>query len=351
MATHLSEHGVDAMVVLSPEHVYYLTGYLPAVHHAAVVVVTSAGQSLIVLPNCTDPPEGAVDAARHYDAEYLSTTVDDPMAAALSVVRDGLRRTSRLASDMQAATLFRSDAVVDLSTVLLRMRRSKYPDEIELIKAAVRACEAAYARAAQILAPGVREIDIYAEMLAAATKQAGLPLGDMGYDFQAGTTGGPPRMRAIERGELIPLDVSVVYRGYRCDLCRTFAVDRQPTAKQQLAVDRVLSALEYVEQEAREGVRCRDLFTAVKAELEEGHDWEFPHHLGHGFGLKPHEAPRLNPHWDDVLQVGDVFTVQPGLYHPDLNGGVRIEHNYWLTPERLVRLSSFPTSLVPEVTR
>jgi Xaa-Pro aminopeptidase len=84
------------------------------------------------------------------------------------------------------------------------------------------------------------------------------------------------------------------------------------------------------------------LFEEVKRMLDGFNGWRFFHHLGHGTGLSPHEAPRLNPHWDDVFQSGDLFTVEPGLYHEELRGGVRLEQNYWLTAEGLTRLSSFP---------
>ena len=92
------------------------------------------------------------------------------------------------------------------------------------IRHAVRACEAGYARAAEILRPGIREIDVYAELQAAAIKELGERIGELGNDFQSGSPGGPPRNRPIEHGELMPLDVSVYVRRYSCDLCRTFAV-------------------------------------------------------------------------------------------------------------------------------
>ena len=79
--------------------------------------------------------------------------------------------------------------------------------------------------------------------------------------------------------------------------------------------------------------------------LDGQHGWRFFHHLGHGIGLFPHEAPRLNPNWDDVFEVGDVFTVEPGLYGEDLNAGIRIEHNYLVTEGGLERLSQYPTDL------
>jgi Xaa-Pro aminopeptidase len=234
---------------------------------------------------------------------------------------------------------------MNVSPIFLELRRAKDEDEIALIRAAIHSCEAAYAHAASIVRPGVREIDVFAEMQAAAVKELGEPIGELGNDFQAGSPGGPPRSRAIEAGELMPLDVSVSVRGYRCDLCRTVAVGGEPTPDQCEAVKLVEDALEYVEQNAHIGSSCRQLYEDVRKQLDGQHGWRFFHHLGHGIGLSPHEAPRLNPHWDDFLAVGDVFTVEPGLYDESLRAGVRIEHNYWMTPNGLHRLSSYPTSL------
>ena len=54
----------------------------------------------------------------------------------------------------------------------------------------------------------------------------------------------------------------------------------------------------------------------------------FWHHAGHGIGYRGHEAPRLIPGSDDVFEVGDVFTLEPGVYSTALQGGIRIEDNY-----------------------
>ena len=69
------------------------------------------------------------------------------------------------------------------------------------------------------------------------------------------------------------------------------------------------------------------------------------HHLGHGIGLAPHEAPELNPKYDATFEVGDVFTMEPGLYREDLRAGIRLEENYLLTDRGLEQLTSFPRSL------
>lgn len=80
--------------------------------------------------------------------------------------------------------------------------------------------------------------------------------------------------------------------------------------------------------------------------LEGFEGWSFPHHLGHGIGLCPHEAPRLNPHWDDTFEVGDTFTAEPGLYHPSLKAGLRIEENFLVTENGVEKLSNFSTDLL-----
>ena len=73
--------------------------------------------------------------------------------------------------------------------------------------------------------------------------------------------------------------------------------------------------------------------------------WHFTHHLGHGIGLHCHEAPRLNPNWDDTFAVGDVFTAEPGLYADELRGGSRVEDNFLVTETGVERLSHYSTDL------
>jgi Xaa-Pro aminopeptidase len=72
----------------------------------------------------------------------------------------------------------------------------------------------------------------------------------------------------------------------------------------------------------------------------------FNHHLGHGIGLFPHEAPHLNPHWNDTFEVGDVFTAEPGLYDEKiLRAGMRIENDYVVTETGVENLCPFGMEL------
>jgi Xaa-Pro aminopeptidase len=58
-----------------------------------------------------------------------------------------------------------------------------------------------------------------------------------------------------------------------------------------------------------------------------------------------HEAPHLNPAWDDVLEAGDVIAVEPALYGPELATGLRLENDYLVTETGLENLSPFPLEM------
>ena len=83
----------------------------------------------------------------------------------------------------------------------------------------------------------------------------------------------------------------------------------------------------------------------MRTHLHKNKPWEFEHHLGHGIGLFPHEAPHINPMWDDTFEEGEVIAVEPGLYAPELREGVRLENNYLITADGVELLTPFTMEL------
>ena len=76
---------------------------------------------------------------------------------------------------------------------------------------------------------------------------------------------------------------------------------------------------------AQVGATCESVDAAARKVITDaGFGENFGHGLGHGVGVDIHEAPRLSPESKDTLEVGHVFSVEPGIYVPGL-GGVRIE--------------------------
>ncbi|HEX7008712.1 MAG TPA: Xaa-Pro peptidase family protein [Phycisphaeraceae bacterium] len=341
----LKEQGLSAALLTEPAHVMYLCNYWGRQLYPAAALVPAEGPVSLSVPT-SNHSELVADQIHTYETSRLSTMIDDLPTSSLQPLLEAIRSFKRIGCDVPTRPwLMQGVELVDLVPTLLSLRRAKDDDEVAMLRLAIQGCEAAYAEARRVLKPGVSELTVFARMQAAAVEAVGEPIGEMGNDFQAGTPGGPPRQRPTQAGELMPLDVSVTVRGYSCDLCRTFAVDGQPSSAQRDAAQKVAQALEHVERTARAGTSCKELYQQVHDMLDGYRGWAFFHHLGHGIGLFPHEAPRLNPNWDDVLQAGDVFTAEPGLYADELRGGVRIEQNYLVTENGLERLSHFPIDL------
>ncbi len=235
-------------------------------------------------------------------------------------------------------------AIEDIEPDLYRLRRRKDDDELRMLHAAIAATERMYEAARAILRPGVSELEVFNELQSVAVQFLGEPLTATGNDYQCGSRGGPPRHRFVEDGELYILDLGPAYRGYFADNARTLAVG-DPTDAQLEAWNYVVEVFDLVEAEVKPGVSAHRLFQLAQAHLDRCPHGVFNHHLGHGIGLFPHEAPHLNPHWDDTFQVGDVFTAEPGIYAPELRAGIRVENDYLVTSEGVQCLTTFASEL------
>jgi Xaa-Pro aminopeptidase len=337
----------DRAILTRPEQVQYFTGFRP--HHLmAAAVCVDADGCLLVAPN-EEPTRHAAKRVATFEAQWLCTLRQDQERALAKSLKDALAKpASRLATDNSAAWAElggTSTATVDIEPEILQLRRRKDADELAMIRHAIGGTEAMYARAREIIEPGITELRVFNELQAAAVETIGEMLSGTGNDYQCNSPGGPPRDRAACDGELFVLDLGPAYRGYYADNCRTFAVNSQPTDEQLRAHAAIVSVLDHVATTVKPGVSCAALFAEAKAMLDEYEPGSFHHHLGHGIGLYPHEAPHLNPSWDDTFQEGDIFTAEPGLYNEALRAGIRIEENYLVTADGVVQLTRFPTDL------
>jgi Xaa-Pro aminopeptidase len=136
--------------------------------------------------------------------------------------------------------------------------------------------------------------------------------------------------------------------GYFGDITRTVVRGRASEAVRQL-YDTVLQGQALGLDRIRPGVRTFEVHQAVqeffqregyKTGKHQGRMQGFFHGTGHGLGLEIHEAPRLGPNSEGVLKVGQVVTVEPGLYYPEI-GGVRLEDVALVTGHRPRNLTRF----------
>ncbi|MFQ3650551.1 MAG: Xaa-Pro peptidase family protein [Gemmataceae bacterium] len=232
---------------------------------------------------------------------------------------------------------------------LAQMRRQKDADEIALLRRCMAATDAGHAWARANVRAGLTELEVYAGIVAACQRVAGravIVYGDFAVSPGPARRGGPASDRVLVDGDLLILDFSVVIDGYRSDFTNTLCVGGQPSEAQRRHFAWCLEAMQAGEAELRAGASCLDVYRAVRGVFEKAGVAEaFPHHAGHGLGLTHPEAPFFVREADETLLAGDVVTLEPGLYIDGM-GGMRIEHNYLITPTGFERLSNHAITLV-----
>ena len=343
---------LDAIVVGWRWHAYYLSGHRSFWQNESALVLFADGRSLLVSENKPDP-SAAADENVAYTATFIGTHRPEQASLAAEKVLAALasRRVRTIGLDSSAVSFELGNRVdgqcTSIDADLWEMRRKKDPDELAILRKAIDCTAAMHQRARQIIEPGIPELTVFGELQSAAVNVAGEPLSDvLGNDYACGTKGGPPRKdRVAQAGELYILDLGPAVSGYFADNSRAYSVDRKVTDAQHRAWEIVTGVFPIVESLAKPGARCRDIFGAIDSYYREKTGSGLPHHLGHGVGLRPHEFPHLNPNWDDVLLEGELFTCEPGLYGPELGGGMRLENQYLVTAKGVDNLTPFPLDL------
>jgi Xaa-Pro aminopeptidase len=342
---------LDLVIVQKTEHVQWLAGPRFGPHFEPAAALTSEGHLILVAPG--HPEKAAADDCLVYDAKWLSTMRNDQREASSQVLLAALaNRHSSKRVGIEFSCFSRhlaaagSGELIDIEPELYRLRRRKDADELARLKKAIAATGVMYQTAREMIRPGVNELDVFNALQAAAVRECGEMLTGTGNDYACAVHGGPPRDRAAQAGELYILDLGPAFRGYYADNCRVVCVNGKPTDRQHAAWQNVASVFPMIERNVRAGKRCREIFEEAKAIIGQFPGGTWHSHLGHGIGLFPHEAPHLNPNWDDTFELGDVIAVEPAVYSDEeLRAGIRLENNYLVTEAGVELLSDFPLEL------
>lgn len=362
-----TDRDVEWIIITDPRHLIYFANFCPSPFvfnsqgASAALLLGRDGSAILVADNAQEPFLKSAFASEVISPVWYRCVESAPHRAELLVAKvlERLQKVrgavfgyeasacpAGLVDGLRGARPAARFVNVDLT--LRQLRRAKDPDEVAAVRRSLAAATAALVAAVRETRPGMTEFDVYRLVERVAGDAAGtqvLVYGDFVSGPRCEQGGGPPSSRVIEAGELVLLDFSVVIDGYRGDFCNTFVCGGRATSRQRELYEACVAAMQAGEKSLVVDASCRAVHFAVRDALAARNLAEyFPHHAGHGVGLGHPELPFLVPESSETLAVGDLVTLEPGVYLPGV-AGMRYERNYVITANGYELLSDHPIAI------
>jgi Xaa-Pro aminopeptidase len=329
----LPSHGLDALLITHLANVQYLCGFSGS---AGTLLLSAGGSTFFSDGRYRQQAQAEVQAAK------VVILREAPLAAVAEWLgrkapSHRTKKSQTLGFEGQYLTVAARRGLSQALPKHIRLREApalverartvKDADELAAIRSAVAMGAGLFEHALRVIRPGVREVEVAAEMEYAARKG-----GADAMSFETIIASGPrsalPHGRAsnapIVTGGFVVCDFGVILHGYCSDRTRTVHVG-VASAEARRVYDAVWTSQQAAIDVVRPGASLGQVDRAARKVLKyKGLGKYFTHSTGHGVGLEIHEAPRVAQGQQEVLQPGMVITIEPGVYLPG-KWGVRIE--------------------------
>lgn len=232
--------------------------------------------------------------------------------------------------------------------VIETIARIKDNPEIENLRRAIAITEKTFETILKEIKPGMTELEI-AGRIGWLMRQFGGEKESFETIVATGARSALPHARPsgtkVKTGDVLLFDFGAVYHGYHADMTRCVVVGRASDLQRRV-YNIVKTAVEKAMAAAKPGLATADLDGIARTHItEQGYGDYFTHSLGHGIGLEIHEAPLVGRTDKNLLEEGNVITIEPGIYLPD-QFGIRIENDILITPEGCENLMQLPIDLI-----
>lgn len=331
MADQLQDQGMDAIVMSTPIAMGYLHGFFESSHERFMgMMVRANGDFAMICPSLS------ASQAERCGIERVLSWGDgvDPMTLFAQVASEWGLKSGVIAVDeyMPAMFLLAMQQTLPAAlfkgsgSVLANLTRIKSREELDALTAAAKIADDTYVEILNVIKPGMTELEIQQIIEDGMRRRGGKPTFCI---VAAGAGSAEPhhlnQNRPVAAGELLLLDFGCELEHYQSDITRCLvfgaATDRQRE------IYRIVYESHMAGRRAiRPGVTGADVDAAARNVIADaGYGEQFVHRLGHGIGMNGHEEPNLVNTNTGPLEVGNCFSVEPGIYLPG-EFGVRIEN-------------------------
>ncbi|MEU9998973.1 aminopeptidase P family protein [Streptomyces sp. NPDC048370] len=323
--------GSQAALVSRPANVRYLAGGSPT----GAVLLLGPDEDVLLCPTApgVDPADGRLDELLRQ--AVLPVAGGDPAVAAVGFARKA--GAEALAVEEHHLTVARHRAMgsvapqlqlADLGGAVEQLRIVKDEDEIACLRIAAEIADQALGELLESILVGRTErhlaLELERRLVDHGADGAAFPT-SVGTGPNSGRCRHKPSDRRVEEGDFLSVCLGANYRGYRCEIGRTFVIGTTPADWQIELYDLVFAAQRAGRESLAPGTEFRDVDRAARQILDAaGHGEAVPPVTGHGVGLEIDEDPQLAPAAMGKLDACVPVTVEPGVHLPG-RGGVRID--------------------------
>lgn len=328
----LEEEGVENFVVAKPSNLFYLLEE----YNLSGFLLIRGGEPILITSKFF-----------RYSVEDLDikTLIYSDSSQKKDIFKD-LEISGNIFSDAPS-TLEEILGGVEKSDRLEKIRRIKNEDEVERIRKAASVSVGAM----KVLRKNLQEKKTEWELAAVADGKIRNSACYNAFETLVHSGSTEPHRHLRDKpvdGDLIIVDLGAKYEGYCSDMTRTYCLD--PDDEQKKLYEDVLEIYRKILGKIEPGVKFGDLAKyADKLVKEKSYDPDenFLHKIGHSLGVEIHEDPGFRLDEETEIKEGMVFTLEPGLYLPEV-GGVRIEDTIYVKEENAEILTKFPKDLNPK---
>jgi Xaa-Pro dipeptidase len=359
----IADAGADAGVWFGATSIEYLTGFDHIQTERPVVLAVTQDRIEIVVPRLEVDRVGQnprIDAVHH----YFDYPQGEPIEVAAEML-DGLDVES-VQADMDGAPGVMGYEGPDLSehvevetqSWISDMRYAKSEAEIDLIRESCRWGNIAHRYLYDLTEVGAHPATVSQK---ASLKGSRAMLDALGEEYVPRSRGGGPvhagyitgeqtrlphghtANRRLREGDVAITGASANVDGYYSELERTMFLG-WPTEEQEYYFDLMLEAQTIAIEALGPGVELASVDEAVWSFFEEQGVTDLAqHHVGHNIGMGGHEPPYIDRGSEGEMQVGEVYTIEPGLYTDTY--GYRHSDTVAITEDGTERLTYFPREL------
>ena len=358
----LSERRFDGLLLLDPHNVIYTSGFFHSPSERPIgFYIPASGEPTLFVPLLEREHAAAtwVGDVRSY-FEYPGE--EHPVA--WMARETGARHLSVDHLTVGGFETIRRTGVIPASTDFVeRLRFVKESEELALVARAARYADLClqfvFDHAGEIIRDGGSELDVLSACLTATRSQMDAELGSAFATTRNSVVGtvhsgpraalphGQPIDRKPGRGDVLIAGIGASVGGYHAESGATFVLGT-PSADQLRCLEAAAACNDAAVASLRPGAVCSQVNGAALAVLENaGLGDNIRHRVGHGMGVQGHEGPWLAPGDDTRLQPGMVFSNEPGIYRPGIDG-YRTINSMIVTPGEAYVVSRFLAAHPPE---